>query len=58
MVDSKVIHEYGNPVKIHLYKTAKDGYIWDVHASGTSVAEIMPVIREANRKLKGEYGGA
>ena len=58
MVDSKVVHEYGNPVKIHLYKTAKDGYIWDVHASGASVAEIMPVIREANRKLKGEYGGA
>ncbi|GAB6266210.1 MAG: hypothetical protein STSR0001_16570 [Methanothrix sp.] len=58
MVDSKVIHEYGNPVKIHLYKTAKDGSIWDVHASGAFVAEIMPVIREANRKLKGEYGGA
>ena len=57
MVDSKVIHEYGNPVKIHLMKTSS-GYNWEVHVSGASVAEIMPVIREANRKLKGEYGGA
>jgi hypothetical protein len=58
MVDSKVIHEYGDPVKINLYKTTKDGYIWDVHVSGASVAGIMPVIREANHKLKSEYGRA
>lgn len=57
MVDSKVIHEYGDPVKIHLQKTAA-GYNWEVHVSGASVAEIMSVIREANRKLKGEFGGA
>ena len=56
-MDSKVIHEYGDPVKIHLQKTAA-GYNWEIHVSGVSVAEIMPVLREANRKLKGEYGGA
>ena len=55
MVDSKAIHEYGNPVKIHLYKTAKDGYAWEIHVSGASVAGIMPVIREANHKLKREF---
>lgn len=57
MVDSKVIHEHGKPIKILLQKTSS-GYNWEVHVSGASVAEIMPVIREANRKLKGEYGGA
>jgi hypothetical protein len=57
MVDSKVIHEHGKPIKILLQKTSS-GYNWEIHVSGASVAEIMPVIREANRKLKGEYGGA
>jgi hypothetical protein len=49
------IREYGSPVKIHLYKTAKDGYAWEIHVSGASDDGIMPVIREANRKLKSEY---
>ncbi len=57
-MDSKAIHEHASPVKIHLYKTAKDGFAWEVHVYGGSVAEIMPVIREANHKLKSEYGKA
>ena len=57
MVESKqVIHENGQPVKIHLQKNAK-GYTWVIDVSGSAVAEILPILREANRKLKGEYGG-
>ena len=59
MVDSKVIHvhEGGNPIRIHLYKGDKK-YTWDIHVAGQSLAEIMPMVGEANRKLNSEYGGA
>ena len=53
----QVIHENAQPIKILLQKNSS-GYNWEIHVCGISVAGIMPVIREANRKLKGEYGGA
>lgn len=59
MVDSKVIHihESGKPVEIRLYK-GDNKYTWEIHITGQNLAEIMPVVIEANRKLKSVYGGA
>ncbi|NPV62798.1 MAG: hypothetical protein HPY61_09255 [Methanotrichaceae archaeon] len=58
MVDTKeVIHKNYSPLKILLQKTSV-GYNWEIHYNGTSLEEILPVIREADQKMKREYGGA
>lgn len=58
MVETKqVIHKNDQPIKIHLQKNSA-GYTWVIDVSGASVTEILPILREANKKLKSEYGGA
>jgi len=52
----EVIHKTGEPLKIIL-QTTGTGYHWEIHVQGRTLAEIMPLLREANNKLKGEYGG-
>lgn len=46
-----------SPIKIHLYRSEKKAYSWEIHVSGDSINEILSVIREANHKLKSEYNG-
>lgn len=55
MADETVIHKNAQPLKVSLQKTS-GGYNWEIHCSGITVAEILPVIREVNNKLKSEYG--
>lgn len=53
----EVHHTHDQPVKILLQKS-KGGYNWEIHVSGKSVAEILPIIRDANAKLAKECRGA
>ena len=52
----EVIHRNATPLKVVLTQH-NQGYYWEIHVSGSTLAEIMPLLREANNKLKGEYGG-
>ena len=52
----EVVHVNGQPLKVILQKTATR-FNWEVHVSGANVAEILPIIREANTKLMREYKG-
>jgi hypothetical protein len=58
-LESKEIHHthtHDQPLKIKLESTTT-GYRWEIHIAGKDLAEVLPKIREANNKLKGEYGG-
>jgi hypothetical protein len=50
----EVIHKNGQPMKIHLQKV-KGGYTWEIHAYGGTVNELLPLLREADRKLRNEF---
>jgi len=52
----EVLHKSSTPLKITLQRN-QDGCSWQIHAAGANLEAIMPIIREADRKLKGEYGG-
>ncbi|VVB64564.1 Uncharacterised protein [uncultured archaeon] len=53
----EVIHKNLDPLKIILQKSHASGFNWEIHIQGRDLAEILPKLREANSKLKGEYGG-
>jgi biotin operon repressor len=53
-----VLHKSVHPVKIILQRIQHEKYYWEVHVAGANVSEILPIIREANKKLKSEYGRA
>ena len=55
MAAETVIHKNDQPVKVLLQKTA-NGYNWEIHCSGATAAEILPIVKELNNKLKSEYG--
>lgn len=55
MAAEAVVHKSGQPLKILLQKTSS-GYNWEIHCSGGNLAEILPIIREADKKIKNEYG--
>jgi hypothetical protein len=57
MAGETVIHKSSQPLKILLQKT-NSGYNWEIHCSGDGLAEILPIIREADKKLKNEYGAS
>lgn len=50
-----VEHRSTQPLKIMLQKTSK-GVNWEIHYSGSNLAEILPEIRKAHAALKKEYG--
>jgi hypothetical protein len=56
MAGETVVHKSGLPLKVLLQKTSS-GYNWEIHCSGDSLSEILPIIREANTKIRNEYGG-
>lgn len=47
-------HKHEQQVKILLQKV-KGGYFWEIHATGAKVADILPILREADRKLRNEF---
>jgi len=58
MAESKEVHYiHDQALRVILQKTGS-GYHWEVHCQGANLAEILPLIREANNKLKNEYGKA
>lgn len=52
----EIIHKNDQLLKILFQKTGS-GYNWEIHITGNELFEIMPKLREANNKLKGEYSG-
>jgi hypothetical protein len=55
MAGETVVHKSGLPLKVLLQKTS-GGYNWEIHCSGGSMSDILPIIREADKKIKNEYG--
>ena len=61
MEESTVTHVYGcspEPLKIKLAKGQKDSYGWEISVSGNNFSDMLSQIRDADQKLKAEYGGA
>ncbi len=50
-----IIHKSAQPLKIILTQS-KGNHFWEISAAGESLAEIMPVLKEADSRLKKEYG--
>lgn len=44
----------GCPIKVSLQKARN--YSWDIWAAGSSVDEILAIIKDADAKLQAEYG--
>jgi hypothetical protein len=58
MEESRVVHSYDKspePVKVKLMKMSR-GMQWEITVSGSSLAEVLPQLRQANNALKDEYG--
>ena len=59
MEDQHVYHHYDNPVqekvRVKLERNTK-GYNYEISTSGETVDEALGLIREAEGKLKAEYG--
>lgn len=49
------IDTYRPPVKISLQKS-RNSYDWQIHVSGSTVDEVLPILRDADTKLRNEYG--
>lgn len=56
MESKEVIHRNDQPLRIVLQKGSK-GYNWEIHIQGKDLAEVQPILREANNAMKKEYGG-
>lgn len=59
--DQTVLHEYGDPkpeLSVKVERGQRGGYGWEVRASapGHDVEALLAVIREADAKLRAEYG--
>ena len=53
--ETHVLHTQDQPLKV-LLKTTHTGYKWEITVMGKDLAEIMPKLREADTKLRREYG--
>jgi hypothetical protein len=56
MAAETVVHKSGLPLKILLQKTS-GGYNWEIHCSGGSTSEILPITKtkEICVKLDAEF---
>jgi len=49
-----IVDSHKQPIKISLQKSRN--YNWEIRASGSNVDEILAVLRDADTKLRNEYG--
>jgi hypothetical protein len=53
----EIHHKHDQPLKILLQKNTAGGFNWEIHYTGKTLEEIMPVIEAANNKMQAKFGG-